>query len=495
MAAQSQTSAGASPYDTYQTSLTTRYTSPEMSRLFSQRSRHSQWRKLWLLLAESESELGIDIITPEALAQMREHLEVTDADFETARIEEKRRRHDVMAHVHAFGAVAPAAAGIIHYGATSCYVTDNTELILMRDAMDLLLPRLAKVIDNFAKFAMEWKHQPTLAYTHLQPAQLISVGKRAAQWAQDLVLDLENIEIARNGLKLRGAQGTTGTQATFLEIFEGDGSKCDQLNELLCKKTGFSGCYDISTQTYTRKVDLIVSNAICGLGATAQKITGDIRHLAAWKEIEEPFEKDQIGSSAMAYKRNPMRSERVYSLARELLSKPLNFANTLSDQWMERTLDDSAIRRIDIPEMFLLASGILIGLENVSSGLVVYPERINSRVQDELPLMITESIINKLVVSGASRQDAHEEVRVLSHQAGYVVKNEGKPNDLVARMKATEFFKPVWDEIDGMLRPELYIGRSVDIVTKYCGPGGVIEEKLKPYKSEIDSSKAVELHV
>ncbi|RMZ77611.1 hypothetical protein DV737_g4253, partial [Chaetothyriales sp. CBS 132003] len=406
----------------------------EMSQLFSQRSRHSQWRKLWLLLAECEKELGIEIITFEALEQMRQHLEVSDADFEVAKVEEKRRRHDVMAHVHAFGAVAPAAAGIIHYGSAS--------------------------------------EQPSgrkILYSTLK------------------VLNMFEMDYY--------CEGTTGTQASFLEIFGGDGSKCDQLNELLCQKAGFPGCYDVSTQTYSRKVDLIIANAICGLAATAQKITGDIRHLASWKEVEEPFSQDQIGSSAMAYKRNPMRCERVYGLSRELLSKPANFANTLSDQWMERTLDDSSIRRIDIPEMFLLADAILGGLDNITSGLVVYPERIASRVQEELPFMITESLMMRLCAQGLSRQDAHEEIRVISHQAGRVVKNEGKPNDLVSRIKATEFFRPIWGDIDQMLRPELYIGRSVEIVERYCGPGGVVEEKIKPYKANIEKSATVELDV
>ncbi|KAI1148548.1 L-Aspartase-like protein [Nemania diffusa] len=482
-------------FDAYQTSLTSRYCSVAMSNLFSQRSRHSTWRKLWYHLAESERSLGVDIITEQALDEMRAHLQVTDSDFEIARIEEKRRRHDVMAHVHAFGIVAPSAAGIIHLGSTSCFVTDNAELIIMRDALDLLLNRLAKVIRNLSSFAMEWKGEPTLAYTHLQPAQLITVGKRAAQWVQDLMIDLESIEQVRNGLKFRGAQGTTGTQASFLEIFQGDASKCDKLNELLCQKFEFPGCYDVSTQTYTRKVDLVVANAVAGLGATAQKICGDIRHLASWKEIEEPFEESQIGSSAMAYKRNPMRSERVYSLSRELLSKPANFANTLSDQWAERTLDDSAIRRIDIPETFLLAEAILLGLDNISNGLVVYPKRIQSRVQEELPFMITESIIMKMVAQGASRQETHEEIRVLSHQAGSVVKNEGKPNDLVSRIQRTDFFRPIWSELDSMLRPELYIGRSMEIVEKYCGAGSPVEEKLAPYMKYITETTTAQLNV
>ncbi|KAL8685259.1 MAG: hypothetical protein Q9224_005890 [Gallowayella concinna] len=467
-------------YDTYQTSLTARYCSAEISQLFSQRSRHSTWRKLWLYLAESERELGIQTITPEALEQMKSHLIVTDEDFAIAKEEEKKRRHDVMAHVYAFGKAAPAAAGIIHYGATSCYVTDNTELILMRDAMDLLLPKLAK---------------PCLAYTHLQPAQLITVGKRAAQWAQDLMFDLECIEDVRKGLKFRGAQGTTGTQASFLEIFNNNASNCDALNTLLSAKTAFPACYSISTQTYSRKIDLIIANAIAGLGATAQKITGDIRHLATFEEIEEPFEKDQIGSSAMAYKRNPMRSERIYSLARELMSKPVSFANTLADQWMERTLDDSAIRRMDIPEMFLLADAILIGLDNVSNGLVVYPKRIAARVQEKLPFMVTESIMMRMVAKGGDRQEAHERIRVLSHEAAREVKREGKSNDLVERIKGEEFFSPIWGEIEEMLRPEMYIGRSVEIVERFCGGGGVLEEKIEKYRGAIEKSVTAELEV
>ncbi|CAD6594391.1 MAG: adenylosuccinase ade13 [Alectoria sarmentosa] len=388
---QMQAKSSPAEFDTYQTSLTGRYCSTAMSHLFSQRSRYSTWRKLWLYLAQSEKDLGIESITLEALEEMRTHVQVTDFDFETARTEEKRRRHDVMGHIYAYGIVAPSASGIIHYGATSCFVTDNTELILMRDALQIILLRLSKVMRNLSIFALKWKAEPTLAYTHLQPAQLITVGKRAAQWIQDLMFDLQSIEHVRKGLRFRGAQGTTGTQASFLEIFGGDASKCDRLNELLCQKAGFTACYDVSAQTYTRKVDLELVNAVAGLGATAQKICGDIRHLAAWKEVEEPFESTQIGSSAM---------------------------------WLERTLDDSAIRRIDIPEMFLLADAILLGLDNVTDGLVVYPKRIQSRVQEELPFMITESIIMKLVAHGESRQEAHEQIRILSQEAANTVKNE-----------------------------------------------------------------------
>lgn len=384
---------------------------------------------------------------------------------------------------------------IRHDQATSCYVTDNAELILMRDALDLLLPKLAKVISNLSAFALQWKAEPTLAYTHLQPAQLITVGKRAAQWAQDLLFDLEALEHVRAGLQFRGAQGTTGTQASFLEIFSGDSAKCDALNRLLCAKTAFPSCYPVSTQTYTRKVDLIIANAVAGLGASAQKITGDIRHLAAWKELEEPFEKDQIGSSAMAYKRNPMRSERIYSLSRELLSKPASFAATLSDQWMERTLDDSAIRRIDIPELFLLADAILLGLDNVSAGLVVYPKRVHARVQEELPFMITESIIMRLVAKGVSRQDAHEQIRVLSHEAGAQVKQEGRPNDLVERIRGTAFFEPIWPDLDEMLDSRLYTGRSEEIVEGFCGKGGVLEGRLERYSGYIQGAGVAELNV
>ncbi|KAF2666907.1 Adenylosuccinate lyase [Microthyrium microscopicum] len=484
-----------SQYDTYQTSLTGRYCSPEMSGLFSQRSRHSAWRKLWLYLAQSEKELGIDTITDEGLEQMKAHLTVTDDDFEIARVEEKKRRHDVMAHVHAFGQVSPAAAGIIHYGATSCYVTDNTELILMRDALDIVIPKIAKVLHNLQTFALQWKAEPTLSFTHLQPAQVSTVGKRAAGWAQDLMMDLDEYQRVRNELLFRGAQGTTGTQASFLEIFDGDHGKCDQLNELLCQKAGFKECYDISTQTYTRKVDCLVANAATGLATTVTKIASDLRHLAFLNEVGEPREADQIGSSAMAYKQNPMRSERIASLARALQGKAANFMNTHATQWMERSLDDSAIRRMDIPEMFLLADAITITLQNVTEGLTVFPKKIHSNLMQELPFMVTESIIMRLVKKGVSRQDAHEEIRVLSFEASLRVKGDGLPNNLVDRIRDTEFFKPIWADLDEMLKPELYTGRSSQIVDKFCGPGGKLEQKLAPYQASIKAAKAAHLSV
>ncbi|KAF3062423.1 Adenylosuccinate lyase [Daldinia childiae] len=458
-------------YDYYKTPLDSRYSSEEMKKLFSQRSRHSTWRQLWLWLAEAEKELGLESITDEALEQMRSHLTVTDDDFNLAIEEERRRRHDVMGHVHAYGIVAPAAAGIIHAGATSCYVTDNTELILMRDAIDLILPKLAKVI-------RKWREEPTLGYTHYQPAQMITVGKRAAEWTQELAMDLEDIEHVRQELRFRGGQGTTGTQASFLELFNGDEAKVDRLNALLCEKSGFPS-------TYTRKVDLRISNAIAGLGATAQRITSDIRHLANLKELEEPFEKDQIGSSAMAYKRNPMRSERICSLGRKLASLPVNFSNTFSAQWLERSLDDSAIRRIDIPEMFLLADAILIGLDNVTNGLVVYPKRIDARNKQELPFFLKEVPDKKR--TRKSEFFLTKLVMLLSMRGGN--------NDLIERMKKDEYFKDIWDDIDAMLDPKLYIGRSTTIVDRYCGKGGEIEKKLEPYKEFIAKAETSQLNL
>ncbi|TGO62091.1 hypothetical protein BCON_0022g00300 [Botryotinia convoluta] len=478
--------------DIYQTPLTSRYASKEMKEIFSARNRASTWRTLWIDLAEAEKALGLDI-SAEGIQQMKENRIMTDKDFEVAAEEEKKRRHDVMAHVHAFGQVAPKAAGIIHYGATSCYCTDNADLIFQRDALDLILPKLATVIYKLSQFALEFKDLPTLGYTHFQPAQLITVGRRASQWVQDLLMDLEDIKRVRADLRYRGAQGTTGTQASFMEIFKGDGAKIDQLNEILCEKAGFPSCYAISTQTYSRKVDLRIANALSSFGATAQRISSDIRHLANLKELEEPFEKDQIGSSAMAYKRNPMRSERIAALGRHLANLNKNANDTYAAQWFERTLDDSAIRRITIPEMFLSADAVCMAMDNVVSGFVVYPNRIHSRVMEELPFMATEVIIMRIVANGGSRQEAHEEIRVLSHQASDVVKKQGGKNDLIDRIKATKYFEPVWADLDNMMDPKNFIGRSAHSVEKYCGPGGEVEAALAEWSSQIKSSKAVEL--
>lgn len=335
---------------------------------------------------------------------------------------------------------------------------------------------------------------PTLGYTHYQPAQLITVGRRAAQWVQDLIMDLEDIEKVRSDLRFRGAQGTTGTQASFLELFK-NGSKIDELNEILCKKAGFPKCYTISTQTYSRKVDLRVANALSAFGATVQKIGSDIRHLASQKEIEEPFEKDQIGSSAMAYKRNPMRCERICGLGRHLANLNKDCSDTFSSQWFERTLDDSAIRRIDLPHLFLSSDAILMTLDNVVSGLVVYPKRIEARIMEELPFMATENIIMKMVSDGASRQEVHEEIRILSLQASDVVKNKGGSNDLVERIKKTEFFKPIWKEVDSMLEAKNFIGRCPEQVVRFCGEGGEVEAVLAKYEDQIKGSEEVHLSV
>jgi adenylosuccinate lyase len=466
-----------------------------MLELFSARTRSTTWRQLWIWLAEAEKELGLPI--PDgAIEEMQARVEVTDEDLKVAAAEEKIRRHDVMAHVHAYGVAAPKAAGIIHWGATSCYVTDNADLIFIKNGLEILLPKLAVIISKLSDFAVEYKDMPTLGYTHYQPAQLITVGRRAAQWVQDLMMDLEDITKVRDDLRFRGAQGTTGTQASFMEIFHGDTSKIDALNSLLCQKAGFPKCYSISTQTYTRKVDLRVANALSALGATVQKIAGDIRHLAAQKEMEEPFEKNQIGSSAMAYKRNPMRCERIAGLGRHLSNINADCSQTFAAQWFERTLDDSAIRRIDIPHMFLAADAICMTLDNVVSGLVVYPARIHARVMEELPFMATENIIMKLVALGGSRQEAHEEIRVLSHQASDQVKKLGKANDLIERIKSTEFFRPVWAEIDGMLDPKNFIGRCPEQVVRYCGDEkGEVQQALKPYKKHIEGARTVELSV
>lgn len=365
----------------------------------------------------------------------------------------------------------------------------------MRDGLDLLLPELATVIHKLSQFAIQYKDMPTLGFTHYQPAQLITVGRRAAQWVQDLMMDLEDIEKVRADLRFRGAQGTTGTQASFMELFK-DGAKIDRLNEILCEKAGFPKCYSISTQTYSRKVDLRIANALSAFGATVQKIGSDIRHLASQKEMEEPFEKDQIGSSAMAYKRNPMRCERICGLGRHLANLNKDCSDTYAAQWFERTLDDSAIRRIDLPHLFLCSDAILQTLDNVVSGLVVYPARIHARLMEELPFMATENIIMRLVTRGKSRQDAHEEIRVLSHQAGDVVKKEGKPNDLIERIKNTPFFDSVKDEIDDMLDPMNFIGRCPEQVLRYCqDPEGEVQVALRPYRKHIEGSKEVELSV
>ncbi|KAF8429644.1 L-Aspartase-like protein [Tirmania nivea] len=476
---------------TYQTPLASRYASKEMSSLFSNATRFGTWRQLWLWLAQAEKQLGLPI-SDEAIEQMQAHLELTEEDFKVAEIEEKRRRHDVMAHVHTFGQVAPAAAGIIHWGATSCYCTDNADLIFLRRGLDLLLPKLATIIHKLSQFALTHRSLSCLGYTHYQPAQLTTVGKRTCLWIQDLLFDLRNLTRAHSDISFRGVKGTTGTQASFLQIFSGNHSKVEELDRLVTQLAGFDYAYPITSQTYSRKVDVDVLNALSSFGTTAQRIAGDIRHLAATKELEEPFEKDQIGSSAMAYKRNPMRSERISSLGRHLANINKNAADTYAAQWFERTLDDSAIRRITIPEAYLTADIVLSTLDNVVSGLVVYPAVIARRINQELPFMATENIIMRIVAMGGSRQDAHERVRVLSHEASAVVKLEGKDNDLIERISKDEFFKPIWGELDELMRPETFVGRAPEQVEQFVNKE--VKEALKPWEGKLVKG-AVELSV
>ncbi|KAL8724834.1 MAG: hypothetical protein Q9181_006659 [Wetmoreana brouardii] len=414
---------------------------------------------------------------------MHQKRTMTDHDFEIAAAEEKRRRHDVMAHVHAYGQAAPEAAGIIHWGATSCYVTDNADLIFLRNGLDILLLKLAAVIQKLSDFAQTYKDLPCLGYTHGQPAQLVTVGKRACLWIQDLLMDLGNIERARSDLRFRGVKGTVGTQASFLQVFKGDHSKVEQLDEIVTKKAGFDSAFTITSQTYSRKIDVDIGHALGSFGATCQRIGGDIRHLATFKEIEEPFETEQIGSSAMAYKRNPMRSERMCSLGRQLGNLAQNPPQTYAAQWFERSLDDSAVRRSTLPEMFLTADALLLLLNNICSGLVVYPAVIQRRINEELPFMATENFIMAMVDKGYSRQDAHERIRVLSHEAAEQVKLHGKDNDLIERVKKDPFFKPILDVVPELLDSRTFVGRAPQQVEKFTAAGGEVQMALEKYKA------------
>ena len=450
--------------DTYQTPLNTRYSSKEMQFNFSDQKKFSTWRQLWLWLAEAEKELGLEI-SEDQLGEMRDN--INNIDYALAAEQERKVRHDVMAHVHTFGVAAPLAAPIIHLGATSCYVGDNADLIQLRDGLDILLPNLGRVISRLGDFAKEYKDLPTLGFTHLQPAQLTTVGKRACLWLQELLMDESNIRAARESLRFRGVKGTTGTQASFLQLFDGDHEKVKDLNSLVTKKAGFASSFIVTGQTYSRKVDTDVIARLSSFGATAHKICTDIRLLASRKEIEEPFEKNQIGSSAMAYKRNPMRCERVCSLARHLMSLVTSCLNTQSVQWMERTLDDSANRRITLAEAFLTADAVLTTMQNITEGLVVYPKVIERFIAQELPFMATENFIMEMVKAGGDRQECHEQIRVLSHQAGDVVKCQGKDNDLIERIKTCDYFAPIHDKIDQLMDPSTFIGRAPEQVTEF----------------------------
>ncbi|XP_015122433.1 adenylosuccinate lyase [Diachasma alloeum] len=461
----------ANEFSDYRSPLAARYASMEMRFNFSDQNKFSTWRRLWIFLAKAEMELGL-MITPEQIAEMEAH--VNDIDFEAAATEEKATRHDVMAHVHVFGKQCPKAAPIIHLGATSCYVGDNTDLLILRKGFDIILPKLIGIISRLTKFAEEYRSLPTLGFTHLQPAQLTTVGKRATLWLHDLLMDERALRRARDDLKFRGVKGTTGTQASFLQLFNGDGDKVKKLDDRVTKLAGFDKHYGVTGQTYSRKVDVECINVLASLGATVHKICSDIRILANMKEIEEPFEETQIGSSAMPYKRNPMRSERCCSIARHLMTLVGNSLQTAANQWLERTLDDSANRRITLAEAFLSADVILMTLHNITQGLVVYPNVIARHVAQELPFMSAENIIMAMVKAGGDRQVCHEKIRVLSHQAGAQVKQYGLDNDLVQRIKNDPYFKPIQHQLDQLLEPSTFVGRSPDQVIEF------IQQEVQP---------------
>ena len=451
-------------YQNYSSPLSERYPSPEMKYLFSPEKKFRTWRKLWIALAETEKELGLDI-TDEQIAELKAAAE--DIDYEAAKEREKIVRHDVMSHVYAYGLKCPAAKGIIHLGATSCYVGDNTDLIIMTEALQLIRKKVINVIANLADFCDKYKALPTLGFTHFQPAQPTTVGKRASLWLQDLTLDLEEIDFVLDSMKLLGSKGTTGTQASFLELFDGDIEKVKKIDGMIAEKMGFDACYSVSGQTYSRKVDARVANVLSSIAQSAHKFSNDIRLLQHLKEVEEPFEQNQIGSSAMAYKRNPMRSERIAALANYVISDATNPAITAATQWFERTLDDSANKRISISEAFLATDGILELYMNITSGLVVYPKVIESRLMSELPFMATENIMMDAVKAGGDRQVLHELIRQHSMAAGKRVKEEGAANDLLDRIAADPAFGMTREQLDELMKPELYTGCAASQVEAF----------------------------
>jgi len=455
----------------YEHPLVKRYATKEMSFVWSPAMKFTTWRKLWTALATAEQELGIDI-SDEQLEEMRTHL--FDVDFDLAERKEAEFRHDVMGHVHAFGDAAPAAMPIIHLGATSCYVGDNTDIIQIRDSLFLVKRKLVQTISILKDFAIKFRDLPTLGFTHYQPAQLTTVGKRCCLWMQELLMDYDRVVMEIEKLPMRGVKGTTGTQGTFLELFDGDHEKVKILNKRVCELMGFEKSIAVSGQTYTRKIDFTVLSVLSGIAQSAYKMCGDIRLLANLKEIEEPFAKTQIGSSAMAYKRNPMRSERVCSLARYVMGLPSGAANTAANQWFERTLDDSAIRRIILPEGFLAVDVILTLLSNIADGLHVWPEVVKSHVMAELPFMSTEVILMECVKAGGDRQELHEAIRVHSMAAGAVVKGEGKPNDLLERIAKDSMFSAIHDKLDTLVDPSLFVGRAPEQVDEF------IQDEITP---------------
>ncbi len=444
-------------YDRYVSPLSERYASKEMQYVFSPDKKFKTWRRLWIALAETEKELGLSI-TQEQIDELKAHAE--DINYEVAKEREKVVRHDVMSHVYAYGQQCPKAKGIIHLGATSCYVGDNTDVIVMSEALEIVRKKLINVIAELAKFADNYKNQPTLAFTHFQPAQPTTVGKRATLWMQEFLMDLQDLEYVKSTLKLLGSKGTTGTQASFLELFDGDQEKIDQIDPMIAKKLGFEECYPVSGQTYSRKVDTRVLNVLAGIAASAHKFSNDIRLLQHLKEVEEPFEKTQIGSSAMAYKRNPMRSERIASLSRYVMIDALNPAITSATQWFERTLDDSANKRLSVPEGFLAIDGILDLCLNVVDGLVVYPKVIEKRLMSELPFMATENIMMDAVKAGGDRQELHERIRELSMEAGRNVKEKGLDNNLLDLIAADPAFGLNEEELKKTMDPAKYVGRA-----------------------------------
>ena len=458
----------------YVSSLSERYPSNEMKYLFSPEKKFTTWRKLWIALAEAEKELGLDI-SDEQIKELQDYAD--DINYQVAKEREKIVRHDVMSHVYAYGLQCPKAAGIIHLGATSCYVGDNTDLIIMKEALLLLRKKIINIIKNLSDFAEEHKALPTLGFTHFQVAQPTTVGKRATLWINELVMDLTDVDHILGDLKLLGSKGTTGTQATFLELFEGDYEKVIRLDKIIAEKMGFNSVYPVSGQTYSRKVDSRVLNILSGIAQSAHKFSNDIRLLQHLKEIEEPFEKNQIGSSAMAYKRNPMRSERIAGLANYVISDALNPAITASTQWFERTLDDSANKRISVSEAFLATDGILELMLNVSKGLVVYPKVINARLAGELPFMATEIILMNAVKAGGDRQELHEKIRTHSMEAAKKVKEEGKENDLILRIAEDPAFGMDIEKLNSLMKPENFIGCATEQTTEYLST--VVAEILK----------------
>ena len=475
-------------HEGYSSPFSTRYASREMQYIFSEDNKFRTWRRLWVALAKAEAEQGLPI-TQEQIAELESHIQ--DINYQDAARREKECRHDVMSHVYAYGLQCPGAKGIIHLGATSCYVGDNTDVILMRDGLGLVRKRLINVIALLADFARQYKDMPCLAYTHLQPAQLTTVGKRAALWMNELVMDMENLEFQVGQLRLRGAKGTTGTQASFMELFEGDEEKVKELEHLVAEQMGFAKCVAVSGQTYSRKTDAYVLSALSGVAQSACKFANDLRILQSFEEMEEPFEKNQIGSSAMPYKRNPMRSERVTSIARYVMVDLLNPAFTAGTQWFERTLDDSANKRVAVAEAFLGVDSILCLMENICDGLVVYPKVVRQRVMNELPFMATENIMMSAVKRGGDRQELHERLRQHSIAAGRTVKEEGLKNDLMERVCGDPAFGLTLEEGMALLRPENFTGRAPQQVEEYLGE--VIEPILEANRALLGDKAEIQV--